>query len=127
MHIEMSADGDTRRVHFNSPEDLVERVDAIASLLHKDRTDLLIEALREYVQETADSDSFQQLVANEYYEDRLEFETVKRLVGTDTAQRFRLLKADLADEPLDLSAPDDTDVYEDDLRTVEPADADPSE
>lgn len=123
----MSSDSDTRRVHFNSPQQLVERVDAIASLLHKDRTDLLNEALRENVQETAKQDAFQQLVANEFYEGRLEFETVKQLVGTDTAQRFRLLKADLEREPLDLAAPEDIDIYEGDRQTVDPTEADPAE
>jgi len=125
----MSTDDTTQRVHFNSPEHLIERVDAIAGLLSKDRTELLNEALREYVHETANSDSFQQLVANEFYEDRVDFETVKQLVGAETAQRFRLLKADLDREPLDLSAPSDTDVYEGNLRTVEPTEneADSSE
>ncbi len=123
----MRTNGDTRRVHFNSPEHLVERVDAIASLLSKDRTELLNDALREYVRATADRDAFQQLVANEYYEDRLDFETVKQLVGTEAAHRFRLLKADLEGEPLDLPAPDDTDVYAGDRRTVDPAGTDQSE
>lgn len=119
-HGTMSADSETRRVHFHSPEQLIERVDAIASILHKDRTAVLNEALREYVGDAADSDSFQQLVANEYYEDRLEFDTVKKLVGVDTAQQFRLLKADLNSDPLDLPASDDVNIYEGDLRTVDP-------
>ena len=115
----MSADEDTQRVHFHSPAQLIERVDAIATLVHKDRTAILNEALREYVRDTATSDEFQQLVANEYYEDRLDFETTKQLVGAETAQRFRLLKADLDSEPLELAAPSDTTIY-DDPRTVEP-------
>lgn len=126
MHIEMRSDDDTRRVHFNSPERLVDRADAMASLLHKDRTDLLNEALREYLEETAEAESFQQLVANEFYEGRLDFEAVKQLVGTEVAQRFRLLKADLTDEPLDLDAPGDADIYDDDRRTVEPSGTDVS-
>lgn len=119
-HRTMSTDSETQRVHFHSPEQLIERVDAIANILHKDRTDILNEALREYVMDAADSDSFQQLVANEYYEDRLDFDTVKQLVGTDTAQQFRLLKADLNSDPLDLPPSDDVDIYEGDMRTVEP-------
>lgn len=91
----MSADRDTQRVHFHSPVQLIERVDAIATIFHKDRTEILNEALREYVDETANDDSFQGIVANEYYEERLDFETVKQLVGADAAQRFRLLKRDL--------------------------------
>lgn len=122
----MSSEDDTRRVHFNSPERLVERADAMASLLHKDRTDLLNEALRGYVEETAEQDSFQQLVANEYYEGRLGFDVVKQLVGAEVAQRFRLLKADLGGASLDLAAPADTDIYDGGRRTVEPPGTDSS-
>ena len=117
----MSASDDPRRVHFQSPEYLINRLDAIAELFDKDRTDLLVEAIREYIEETADSETFQELVATKYYDGQLEFETVKQLVGAETAQRLRLLKADLEDEPLDLAAPDDIDVYDGDATAVEPA------
>jgi len=117
----MSASDDPRRVHFQSPEYLVDRLDAIADLFDTDRTDLLVEAIREYIEETADSETFQELVATKYYDDQLKFETVKQLVGAETAQRLRLLKADLEDEPLDLAAPDDVDVYDGDATTVETA------
>lgn len=110
----MSASDDPRRVHFQSPEYLVERLDAIADLFDKDRTDVLVEAIREYIEETADSETFQELVATKYYNDQLEFETVKHLVGAETAQRLRLLKADPEDDPLDLTAPGDIDIYDDD-------------
>ena len=120
----MSASDEPRRVHFQSPEYLVERLDAIADLFDKDRTDLLIEAIREYIEDTADSETFQELVAAQYYDNQLEFETVKHLVGAETAQRLRLLKADLEGEPLDLTAPDDVDVYSGDATTVAPDDAD---
>ena len=120
----MSASDDPRRVHFQSPEYLVDRLDAIADLFDKDRTDLLVEAIREYIEDTADSETFQELVATKYYDDQLEFETVKQLVGAETAQRLRLLKADLEDEPLDIAAPDDVDVYDGDVTTVETSDDD---
>ena len=117
----MSASDDPRRVHFQSPESLVDRLDAIAELFDKDRTDLLVEAIREYIEDTADSETFQELVATKYYDDQLEFETVKQLVGAETAQRLRLLKADLEDEPLDLAASDDVDIYDGDATAVETA------
>ena len=117
----MGASDDPRRVHFQSPEYLVDRLDAIAELFDTDRTDLLIEAMREYIEETADSESFQELVATKYYDDQLEFDTVKQLVGTETAQRLRLLKIDFEDEPLDLAAPDDVDIYDGDVTVVETA------
>ncbi len=115
---EMGASDEPRRVHFQSPEYLVERLDAIADLFDKDRTDLLVEAIREYLEETAESETFQELVATKYYDDQLEFETVKQLVGAETAQRLRLLKADLEGEPLDLAAPDDVDIYSEDVTTA---------
>ena len=114
----MSASDEPRRVHFQSPDYLVERLDAIADLFDKDRTDLLVEAIREYIEETANSDTFQELVAAKYYDDQLEFETVKQLVGAETAQRLRLLKADLEGEPLDLAAPENVDIYGGDATTV---------
>lgn len=117
----MGASDDPRRVHFQSPEYLVDRLDAIAELFDTDRTDLLIEAMREYIEETADSETFQELVATKYYDDQLEFDTVKQLVGTETAQRLRLLKTDLEDEPLDLAAPDDVDIYDGEVTAVETA------
>lgn len=120
----MGTSDEPRRVHFQSPEYLVERLDAIADLFDKDRTDLLVEAIREYIEDTADSKTFQELVAAQYYDDQIEFETVKQLVGAETAQRLRLLKADLEDEPLDLSAPDDVDIYRGDATTVTTDDAD---
>ncbi|WP_231187312.1 hypothetical protein [Haladaptatus sp. DYF46] len=115
----MSASDDPRRVHFQSPEYLVERLDAIASLFDKDRTDLLVEAIREYIEDTAESETFQELVATKYYDDQLEFETVKQLVGAETAQRLRLLKADLEGEPFDLAAPDATDIYDGNAKAVD--------
>ncbi|MDS0296587.1 hypothetical protein [Halogeometricum luteum] len=120
----MSARDEPRRVHFQSPEYLVERLDAIADLFDKDRTDVLVEAIREYIDETADSETFQELVATKYYDDQLEFETVKQLVGAETAQRLRLLKADLEAEPFDLAAPTDVDIYGDGATTVETVDDD---
>ncbi|NHX37602.1 MULTISPECIES: hypothetical protein [Halolamina] len=117
----MGASDDPRRVHFQSPEFLVDRLDAFAELFDTDRTDLLVEAMREYIEDTAESETFQELVATKYYDDLLEFKTVKRLVGAETGQRLRLLKADLEDEPLDLDAPDDVDVYDGDATAVEPA------
>ena len=115
----MGANDDPRRVHFQSPEYLVERLDAVADLFDTDRTDLLVEAIRQYLEETADSETFQELVATKYYDDQLDFETVKQLVGVESAQRLRLLKSDLDEEPLDLAAPDDTDIYGGDATTVD--------
>ncbi|GAB3034258.1 hypothetical protein [Natronobiforma cellulositropha] len=116
----MSASDDPRRVHFHSPEYLVERLDAIADLFGTDRTDLLVEAIRAYLAETTESEPFQDLVAERYYDDELEFETVSQLVGAETAHRFRLLKADLARDPFDIEPPADVDIYAGTVETADP-------
>lgn len=118
----MSADDDTRRVHFLGPEHLIERADAVAEVLDKDRTDIIIEALREYIAETAGDETFQQLIAEAYYDDRIDHETVITVVGHDTARRFQLLKQDLDDEPLEIPEPDtETDIYEGEAQSVDPS------
>ncbi|MFB6284838.1 MAG: hypothetical protein ABEK59_13075 [Halobacteria archaeon] len=110
----MSASDEPKRVHFQSPEYLVERLDAIADLFGKDRTDVLVEAIRSYIEDTANDERFQELVAAKYYDSELEFETVKQLVDAESARRLRLLKSDLEDEPLDLGTPDEeVDIYGD--------------
>jgi len=120
----MSASDDPRRVHFQSPEYLVDRLDAIADLFDTDRTDLLVEAIREYIEETADSDSFQTLVARKYYDEQLDFETAEQLVGTETAQRLRLLKRDFDDEPMGLDGPTDENIYGGEAVAVDPDEVD---
>jgi hypothetical protein len=120
----MSASDDPRRVHFQSPEYLVERLDAVADLFDKDRTDVLVEAIQEYLAETAESEAFQRQVATKYYDGQLDFETVKQLVDAETAQRLRLLKRDIESEPLDLAPPDDADIYDGAAETVESGERD---
>lgn len=76
---------------------------AIADLIDTDRTDLLIEAIREYIEETADSKTFQELIATKCYDGQLESETVNQLAGAETTQRLRLPKADHEDKLLELA------------------------
>jgi predicted transcriptional regulator len=117
--VTMNTDNESRNIHFRSSEQLIERIDAIATIIDKNRTAILNEALRNHVTNVSDNDSFQQLVATEYYEDRLECDTAKQLAGTTTARRFQLLKADLNSEPFDSPPSDDVDIYVGDQRVVE--------
>lgn len=88
------------RVHFRAPERLIEQADALAIAEGKNRTDVLVEALREYLANASDEEQVRQAIANAYYEDRLEFEQVKAIVGVETAQNFRVLKHQLTNEQL---------------------------
>lgn len=86
------------RVHFRAPERLIEQADALAVAEDKNRTDVLVDALREYLAEASDEERVQQAIANAYYEERLSFEQVTAIVGTETAQNFRVLKRQLTDD-----------------------------
>lgn len=119
---EMGSTDNSRRVDFNAPAALVERLDAVAELFDKDRTDVLIDAIRGYVEEMVEQEQFQRLVAKRYYNDELAFEEVKQLVGAENAQRFRLLKVDLEATSFELNAPEDIDIYGGERRSVAPDD-----
>jgi hypothetical protein len=64
-------------------------------------------------------DSLPKAIATTYYNGRLTGDHVTVLVGAKAAKRLGLLKADLEDGPLDLAAPDDADIYEGDVTTVD--------
>jgi metal-responsive CopG/Arc/MetJ family transcriptional regulator len=85
------------RVHFRAPERLIEQVDILPVAEDKNRTDVLVDALREYLAESSDEERVQQAIANAYYEDRLTFKQIKAIVGMETAQNFHVLKHQLTD------------------------------
>jgi len=87
------------RVDFNAPASLVERADTIADLLGMSRTQLLIEALRDEIQERASDERFRRQVSDAYYSGEVDFETVESLLGTEAAMRMQLLRASLNREP----------------------------
>ncbi|ELY91960.1 hypothetical protein [Natrinema altunense] len=64
-------------------------------------------------------DPLSKAIATMYYTARLTGDQLTDLVGAMSATRLRLLKADLEDEPLDLATPDDVDIYEGDVTTVD--------
>lgn len=88
-----------KRVDFNAPASLVEEADVVAELLGVSRTDLLVEGLRERLDETISDEGFQRRLREAYYDGRLDFETVARIVGTGEATRMRLLRESLERDP----------------------------
>ena len=90
---------DKRRVQFRASEKLIERADTLATVLGTDRTDVLTDALREYLRDAAHDDRLTQEIAGAYYDDEIEFAELKALVGPEEAANFRVLKRQL-DESL---------------------------
>lgn len=87
------------RVDFNAPASLVERVDTIANLLGVTRTQLLIDALRDEIDDLAADEGFQRRLRDAYYADQIEFDVVESILGTEEAMRMKLLRASLTREP----------------------------
>lgn len=102
--------GDKTRIDFNAPTSLVERVDAFADVLDTSRTRILIDALREELEELAQADPVKRQLADAFYEGDIEFETVESVLGREEALRMTLLRDAIDTEP---PAPADTPAAED--------------
>lgn len=88
---------DKKRVQFRAPNRLINRTDALAAVLGEDRTDILVTALREYLQDAAHDDALTQEIAAAYYDDEITYEQLKSLVGAQEAANLRVLKQQLDD------------------------------
>jgi len=97
----------TTRVNFRLPDDLVDKADVAAEITHKDRTEVVVEALRDYLAAVEDDEAFKEAVVELYLDDRIGFETLTEFVGRQNAESVRSSKAlldrgdDLADELAD--------------------------
>ena len=89
---------DKKRVQFRAPHRLIDRADALADVLGEDRTDILVTALREYLQEATHDDTLTQDIAAAYYDDEISFEQLKALVGAEEAANLRVLKRQLSED-----------------------------
>lgn len=97
-----------KKVNFRLPEDLVEKADVAAKIAHKNRTEIIKEALRTYLQEAEDQEEFKEAVVELYLDDEIGFETLKVFVGRQDAESVRASKhlldqgGELAEELADL-------------------------
>jgi predicted DNA-binding protein len=98
----------TKRVNFRLPEELVEQADVAAEVTHKDRTEILVEALRRYLAEIEDDEEFRDAVVELYLDGTVGFDTLAGIVGRQDAESVRASKEllddgeTLADELSDL-------------------------
>lgn len=94
----------TRKVNFRLPDELIEKADVAAEVSHKNRTEIIKEALQQYLREVEDDEKFKEAVVELYLDDEIGFETLKQFIGRQDAESVRASKAlleqgeDLADE-----------------------------
>lgn len=74
------------RVNFRLPEDLVEKADVAAEVTHKNRTEIVRDALHAYLEEIEDDDSFREAVVDLYLKGEIGFEVLAEIVGRQDAQ-----------------------------------------
>lgn len=82
----------TKRVNFRLPEELIAQADVAAEVTHKNRTEILIEALRQYLEEKESDESFREAVVELYLDDQIEFEKLAEVIGRQDAESVRASK-----------------------------------
>lgn len=79
----------TTRVNFRIPDELLEKADVAARITHKNRTELVTEALRDYLEGVEDEDAFREELVELYLEDELGYEVLTAFVGRQDAAAIR--------------------------------------
>ena len=92
---------DKKRVRFRAPHRLIDRADALADVMGENRTDILVTALREYLQDATHDDALTQEIAAAYYDEEISFAQLRTLVGAEKAANFRVLKQQLDEDFID--------------------------
>jgi len=98
----------TKRVNFRLPEELITQADIAAEVTHKNRTEVLVEALRQYLEEIESEESFREAVIELYLDEEIEFEKLAEVIGRQDAEAVRASKnvldrgEEIADELADL-------------------------
>jgi len=95
-YIQVSAVG-TTKVNFRIPEELIEKADVAAKVTHKNRTDIVIEALRNYLDEIEDEEAFKEEIVELYLEGEVGFDVLRAFLGRQDAESIRASKTLLDD------------------------------
>ncbi|MFB6228221.1 MAG: CopG family ribbon-helix-helix protein [Halobacteriales archaeon] len=98
----------TKKVNFRLPDELVEKADVAAKVSHTNRTQIITEALQEYLQEAENEGEFREAVIELYLDDEISFKVLKEFIGRQDAESVRASKKlldrgdELADELAEL-------------------------
>lgn len=94
----------TTRVNFRLPDNLLAKADIAAQATHKNRTEIIKEALQAYLDDIEDQDAFKETLVDLYLDDEIGFELLKEFIGRQDAEAVRASKTlldqgdDLADD-----------------------------
>ncbi len=82
----------TKRVNVRLPEKLVREADGIAKVEHKNRTELIKEALTNYLQKHEDEEEFKEKVVDLYLEGEISYEILEAVIGRRDAEAAKASK-----------------------------------
>lgn len=108
MYVQWGRVMGTKKVNFRLPDELVEKADVAAQISHKNRTEIIKEALQDYLEEVENREEFKEAVVELYLENEIGFDMLKQFIGRQDAESVRASKAlleqgdDLADELAEL-------------------------
>lgn len=83
----------TTRVNFRLPDELVEKADLAAQVTHRNRTEVVTEALREYLADAERDEEFAEAVVELFLDGEIEFDALASVVGRQDAESIRASKA----------------------------------
>ena len=78
----------SKRVNFRLPQELIDLADITAKIKHKNRTEVVKEALDEHLHEKMDKE-FKQKVIELYLDDEINYGILKKIVGREDAEAVR--------------------------------------
>lgn len=81
------------RVNFRLPDDLVEKADVAAAVNRKNRTEIVKEALRDYLEEIENDETFKEAVVELYLDGQIGFDVLVEFIGRQDAESVRASKA----------------------------------
>lgn len=82
----------TTRVNFRIPDELIEKADVAAKITHRNRTELVTDALREYLDGVEDEAAFREELVELYLEDEIGYDVLKAFVGRQDAESVQASK-----------------------------------
>lgn len=79
-----------KKISARFPEGLLEEADALAELESSDRTAIMKQALREYLDKELADEKLKELAVRRFLEGRITYRTLRRLIGSEEAEAVRV-------------------------------------
>lgn len=83
----------TRRVNVQLPDELLEKATIVAMTTDRNRTEIVAEALREYLKDFEHDEKFKEDLIEGYFDDEIGFDSLAEFVVREDAEAVRSSKS----------------------------------